>query len=61
MERRAAKIEKGKVVNILVIDDNTPREFYDVELGEDEVVEIGWKHKAGKFIAPKPEAPADGQ
>ena len=53
MERRAVKIEKGKVTNVLVIDDKTPKELFDVELEQDSPVGIGWKYDGSEFIAPK--------
>lgn len=60
MEKTAAKIEKGKVTNVIVVDSKTPKELYDVELEAGSEVAIGWAYKDGEFIAPKREKPTDG-
>lgn len=53
---RRAVILKDKVVeNIIVIDDDTPKELYDVEIEDDVFVNIGYEYKRGKFVAPKEE------
>lgn len=53
MERKAAIIKKDIVTNIIAIDDDTPKELYDVELEADSPVNIGYKYLGGEFIAPK--------
>lgn len=57
MERKAAKIEKNIVTNVLVIDDDTPKDLYDVELDADSTVGIGWKYLGGEFKQPKQPKP----
>lgn len=64
MERKAAIIKRNVVTNVILIDDDTPKDLYDVELEADSIVSVGFKYKDGKFTAPKPEAdpaPADDQ
>lgn len=58
-ERKAVKLEKNKVTNVMVIDDNTPKELYDVEIDADSNVAIGWKYSGGEFIEPKHTEPAN--
>ena len=48
-ERRAVKIEKGVVTNVIVIDDDTPKELYDVKIKSNTAVSIGWKYENGIF------------
>lgn len=56
-ERRAVKIEKGVVTNVILIDDDTPKELYDIELESGSNVGIGWKHISSEFVAPKQAKP----
>ncbi|HRJ06872.1 MAG TPA: hypothetical protein PK911_04995 [Candidatus Saccharibacteria bacterium] len=53
MERRAVKIENNVVTNVLIIDDDTPKDLYDVELEEGSNVSIGWKYDGSEFTEPK--------
>lgn len=50
---KAVKIEDGIVKNVLVIDDSTPKELFDVEIEDESTVDIGWKYEDGEFIAPE--------
>ena len=59
MERKAAIIEKHVVTNIIVIDDDTPKDLYSVELEADSEVSIGWKYDGIKFTAPKQPKPVN--
>lgn len=53
MEQRAVKIQDGIVTNVLVIDDNTPKDFYDMKLEDGANVGVGWKFEDGEFIQPE--------
>lgn len=53
MERRAAKIENGVVTNVILIDDDTPKDLYDIELEVNSLVSVGFKYNDGEFIAPE--------
>lgn len=53
MERRAAIIKKNVVTNVILIDDDTPKDLYDVELEADSTVSVGFSYKNGKFTAPE--------
>lgn len=51
-----AKIEKEKVVNIIIADEDFANENKLIPL-TDPNAGIGWTYKNGKFIAPEPVAP----
>lgn len=54
MERTAAVVENGTVINVIVIDADHELADNEVEYTDEKPAGIGWPFDGEKFIAPRP-------